>query len=269
MSTLAEDGSTGEQVGRVVELVRATLGADLLGMYLYGSAVDGGLRPASDLDLFVVTSRRATAEQRWQLIDGLRPLSARDARPPAWRPVELTVVAQPDVVPWRYPPRMDFISGEWLRGRFDAGDMEPGHSVNPDLAVLISQVRLTGRPLVGPPAAELLDQVPRADLRRGMTDSIGSLLDDLDTDTANVLLTLARIWYTLAVGAFAAKDAAADWALERLSAEHRAPLQRARAIYLGHDEDSWQQQLETARVGANKLVEQIKRLTSVATIGER
>jgi len=73
--------------------------------------------------------------------------------------------------------------------------------------------------------------VPRS--REAAVHGIPGLLDDLETDTANVLLTLARIWATVATGALRAKDAAADWALERLPAEHRAVLERARAIYLG------------------------------------
>src|SRR5512141_2813026 len=97
-----------EQIESVVALVRATLGARLVAVYLYGSAVSGGLRPASDLDLFVVTDRRTTAAQRKRLVTGLRPLSARDARAAAWRPIELTIVARPDILPCRYAPRLDF-----------------------------------------------------------------------------------------------------------------------------------------------------------------
>ena len=257
-----------EQTERLIDLLRDALGSNLMGIYLYGSAVDGGLKPASDLDLLAVTSRRMTTAQRRRLIDGLRPVSARDARPADWRPVEVTIVARPDVVPWRYPPRLDFQSGEWLRGQFDAGARRPWRSPNPDLAVLIAQVRLAGRPLVGPVASELLPEVPEADLRLALTDEIDSLLGDLGTDTANVLLTLARIWYTLETRAFAAKDVAADWALARLPANRRASLKRARDAYLGLgpgswlDQDSWRPQLPAARSTARLTVERIEALSA-------
>jgi streptomycin 3"-adenylyltransferase len=252
------------QLDAVVRLVRTTLDDRLLGVYLYGSAVVGGLRPASDLDLFVITSRPTTAAQRRQLIDGLRPLSARDARPAGWRPIELSIVAQPDVVPWRYPPRMDFIYGEWLRAKFDTGEATPVRWANPDLAVLIAQVRLTGRPLIGLPPAELVPTVPRADIARGMKDEIHSLLKDIDTDTANVLLTLARIWYTLSTDLFASKDKAAEWAIGRLAASGRASLERARDVYLGRVHGSCLEQraetgeLPSARSAARLLVRQIE-----------
>jgi hypothetical protein len=44
-------GEDARQLERVVELVREVLGPDVLGVYLFGSAVLGGLRPESDLDL--------------------------------------------------------------------------------------------------------------------------------------------------------------------------------------------------------------------------
>ena len=251
-----------DQLASVVALVQRVLGASLTAVYLYGSAVQGGLKPASDLDVFVVTRRRTTRAQKRRLAAGLRPISARDTRPPPWRPVELTIVVQSDIRPWRYPPRMDFQYGEWLRARFDAGDVAPASPVSPDLAVLVSMVRLVGRPLVGPPPEELLDPVPRADLVRAMTDGVADLIADLDSDTANVLLTLARIWSTLETSTFLTKDAAADWVIGRMPPESQAALERARALYLGRQPDSWADEIAGARAAAHQLVGEIERLTS-------
>ena len=82
-------------------------------------------------------------------------------------------------------------------------------------------VLLGNRPVFGPPPSEVLDPVPRDDLVRAVVHGIPGLLDDLEPDTANVLLTLARIWTTVATGEIRAKDAAADWVLGRLPEEHR------------------------------------------------
>ncbi len=43
--------------GEVLALVRRALGEELIAAYVYGSAVAGGLRPSSDLDILAVTSR--------------------------------------------------------------------------------------------------------------------------------------------------------------------------------------------------------------------
>ena len=49
-----------DQLNGVVELVQAVLGDAALAAYLYGSAVKGGLRKDSDLDIFLVTARPTT-----------------------------------------------------------------------------------------------------------------------------------------------------------------------------------------------------------------
>lgn len=64
--------------------------------------------------------------------------------------------------------------------------------------------------------------------------------EEIESDTRNVLLTLARIWTTLASGEILSKDAAADWALQHLPVRHRAVLARARDMYIkGEDEERW------------------------------
>nr|WP_313879509.1 aminoglycoside adenylyltransferase domain-containing protein [Streptomyces sp. FIT100] len=64
-------------------------------------------------------------------------------------------------------------------------------------------------PLHGPPPAALFDPGPHEDLRRAIVAGVPELLDDLESDTRNVLLTLARIWMTPATGTIGSKDAAA------------------------------------------------------------
>ena len=49
---------------RVVAWARSALGGSLLGAYLHGSAVTGGLRPDSDLDLLLLTARPLSAAER-------------------------------------------------------------------------------------------------------------------------------------------------------------------------------------------------------------
>ena len=36
----------------------------------------------------------------------------------AIRPLEVTVINQKDVVPWKFPPKHEFMYGEWLREQF-------------------------------------------------------------------------------------------------------------------------------------------------------
>jgi streptomycin 3"-adenylyltransferase len=247
-----------DEVAAVLEQLDTALGPSLLGLYLYGSAVDGGLRPDSDLDLLGIVERRLGGDERRAIIHGLLPISGGGTRPPRWRPVELTLVVHDEVRPWRYPPRLELQYGEWLRPAFRSGNFQPWPSVSPDLAVLLMMVIGSGEPVFGPPARELLDPVPRDDLVRAMVDELPSLLADLEADTRNVLLTLARMWDTTATGRVRSKDAAAAWALGSLPPEHRPLLARARAAYLGDAEDWWDD-LDAVRALADHLRDRIGR----------
>ncbi|MFG2553289.1 aminoglycoside adenylyltransferase family protein [Streptomyces sp. NPDC048581] len=242
---------------RLLPLLHHTLGDSILGIYLHGSATLGGLRPHSDIDVLVVVREPTTRAQRHALVQELMKVSGG-----ASRPVELIVVVQGDVRPWRYPPTCDFLYGEWLRADYERG-VPPAPEPSPDLAPLLTMVLLANAPLHGPPPAELLDPVPPADLRRAIVTGVPELLTELDSDTRNVLLTLARIWTTLETGAIRSKDAAADWALARLPAEHRPVLAHARAIYLGERDEHWGEDLFTrVRPCADRLIRLIRAIES-------
>lgn len=226
-----------------------------LGVYLYGSAVAGGLRPDSDLDLFGVLGRRLTDAERAALVGRLVPVSWRAERPLDWRPLEVTLVVSDDVRPWRYPPRFDFQYGEWLREELLTGGGRAPIGPHPDVTLQVRMVLDDGRPLVGPPAPELLEAPPHTDVMRAMLEELPSLLADLDADTRNVLLTLARVLVTVETGQLRPKDSAADWAMERLSEPHRAILGQARDAYLGGEEPPWEP--ASVRSAANELVGRI------------
>ncbi|WP_435877138.1 aminoglycoside adenylyltransferase family protein [Streptomyces acidicola] len=245
------------QLDDVLHLVRRVLGDDLTGAYLHGSAVLDGLRPSSDLDVLVVTSRRTTEDERRSLTAGLMRLSGPQAVNGPARPVELTVVARDDISPWRYPPRCEFLYGEWLREDFERG-VVPGPVVTPDLAPVITMTLNGDTALLGPPTAEVLAPVPHEDLRRAIVAGVPDLLADLESDTRNVLLTLARIWTTLATGTIKSKDAAAAWALGLLPPEHRPALALARAAYRDEQPDDWHALMPRARALAAHLAAEIR-----------
>src|SRR5215212_5707622 len=89
----------------VENLRRLVLDDDLggvVGLYLYGSAVDGGLRPQSDLDLLLLTQRSLRQEEREALLDFFVTWSGSRAISGPGRPIELTSLVHGDVVPWVY-----------------------------------------------------------------------------------------------------------------------------------------------------------------------
>ncbi|MFD2796341.1 aminoglycoside adenylyltransferase family protein [Promicromonospora vindobonensis] len=247
------------QVQEIARLVDDALGAEAIGTYLHGSSLTGGLKPASDVDVLVCSRRTLTVQERHALVRALLAISgSRNAA----RPVELAVVVQDDVRPWRYPPTCDFMYGEWLRPDHEAGHV-PRREPMPDLAVLITQVLAGDRPLAGPAPAQVLDPVPHADVVRASLAGLPGLLDELTDDARNVVLTLARVWATLATGRILSKDAAAEWALPHLPPEHRAVLEHARGLYLGatYAEEAWSSALlARVRPYADRVSGEIERL---------
>ncbi|MFD4735731.1 nucleotidyltransferase domain-containing protein [Streptomyces sp. NPDC058423] len=57
------------QLEQLTESLQQLLGESLFAIYLYGSAVDGGLGPESDLDVLVVVNQALTLHQRQQLAE--------------------------------------------------------------------------------------------------------------------------------------------------------------------------------------------------------
>lgn len=245
-----------QQADAVVRAVDAILGSAVGGVYLFGSAVLGGLREHSDLDVFIVVRRRTTEPERHALTRQLLDISGRYPRTGGARPVELTIAVDDDLRPWQYPPRREYQYGEWLRTEYENGRV-PQPAFDPDLALLVTMVLQGDTPWVGPAPAALLDPVPTDDVARALTAGIPELVGELATDTRNVVLTLARIWHTLTTGRIEAKDAAAGRVMDRLPAEHRRVLAHARADYRGEEYPAWDDLVPAARAYADYLIAMI------------
>jgi predicted nucleotidyltransferase len=231
-----------------------------VGAYLHGSAVLSGLKPTSDLDVLAVIDRETTDAERRAIVARLLEVSGRRAyRGPA-RPVELTVLRAAEVKPWRSAAMVELLYGEWLRDDLERGTIPPPRRMR-DLGPEIALALQGDRALHGPPPAELLDPVPAAELRRSVVAGVPSLLADLQSDTRNVLLTFARIWFTLETGIVDSKDVAAGWAIERLPVPLRGVLVRARDLYLAGTDDDWTAAMPEAIANAERVIAEIDRLS--------
>lgn len=244
-------------IERLHRYLKRTHSGDLLGVYLFGSAAVGGLRPDSDIDVLAVLRRSLSQSDRQRLTDFLLQFSGRRATVAPGRPLEVTAVVLDDVLPWNYPPVCDFLYGEWLRDEFLTGRMPQRHS-NPDLAVTITTVRQHATRLQGPHPGDLLPPVPLKDLHRSIHDNLAALLDDLVGDERNVLLTLARMAVTLETGRILPKHEAADLVLPSLPEPHQSLLSLAARGYLGDVKDEWSGLQQEASDAANHLADRIR-----------
>lgn len=228
----------GSQLSQARAVLERHLGRTIVAVHLFGSAAEGGLRPLSDIDLLVTASEAPSEPTRRALLQELLTVSGPPGADANLRALEVTVLVLSEIVPWRYPPRRELQFGEWLRGSLQGGAYE-SPMLDHDLAIILTKARQHSVSLIGPSAASLFEPVPRAHLVQSLRDSVAQWNGpkDLAGDERNIVLTLARIWYTATTGEIASKDAAATWLLDQLHEPHRAVLTTARAAYLGEGKD--------------------------------
>lgn len=248
--TVSVPSEINAQIARVTAVLDDALGDDLLAAYLFSSAVEGGLRPLSDVDLLVVMRRPVPDSTRARLMRELLTVSAAPGADPVLRAVEVTGLVVDTLRAWRYPPRRELQFGEWERDSISAGDYgEPQD--DPDVVFLIMKARAHSIPLLGPDSTRLLPVISAADLTRAIADTVAQWKHrrDWEGDELTVVLALARLWFTAETGDIAPKHTAASWAIERLPAHSQPLLQRARAAYLsGDDADLAQDAEQVARL---------------------
>jgi len=248
---------TEQQIKQCIILLKNVLGKDLLGVYLYGSSIIGGLQKYSDIDLFVVLARSTTHEERAKLVANLLQISGIYQKS-LKLPIDMIIVVKSEVNPWHYPPCFDFHYDDWLRKKFESGNIEPWSTKQmPDLALLITQVLLASKTVEGFKPHQLLCLVPYQDFMIAMVYELNGLLANLDFDTRNVLLTYARIWTTVETNTIRSKPAAPDWAINRLPMKYQVVMKRAKAICVGEENESWDDIKALVKACADFIVHKI------------
>ena len=230
-----------EQLKQTASRIQVLFPKELTGIYLYGSAALECLRPESDLDLLIFINRPLTESARASLTQELLCLSGRPHSDR--KPIELSVVNRHAIDPWRFPPRFEYMFGEWLRTDMENGTVPQPFS-DPDNVLLLWQARLHAIPLTSqsPAIDKLIAPIPFEEIRRAIRGALPNVLASYKGDERNVLLTLSRMWYTLDTGKFASKDQATLWAEGKVPAEHASLLRLARDAYLGNTSDRWDDQ---------------------------
>jgi predicted nucleotidyltransferase len=228
------------QADAVVEELRRILGDDLVGVYLHGSAVLGCFGPKSDIDLVAVSRQSLDAGPQLRLATTLLDISAPYEHPGTSRPIELDLVLITALHPWRYPTPLDFHFSEEFRARFKAGDHEAWEGLESRaLAAHITVLRQAGVVMAGPPIESAFPEVPWCDYVHALTHDLDWCREHFGKFPRYGVLSIARIWATLATGTPQSKASGAEWALPRLSVELRPTLDHGLAVYTGAVEERW------------------------------
>lgn len=237
-----------------LEALQRTLHHNLHSVYLHGSAVTQGLRPRSDVDILACINRPLSVENRAQLARALLAISGHyPTDPQGRRPLEVMVFVLNNTTTVHYPACCEFMYGEWLRAEVEKGILA-GPESNPEFTLILAQAARAVTPLYSTANATPLPAMAASDIQRAMHDLLPSLVASVEGDERNVLLTLARMWYTTCTGEFTSKDQAALWAAERLPSKHAELLLYAREGYLHTMSEDWQSK-QTALLQTVSLLE--------------
>ena len=200
--------------------LRSTFESELVGVYLYGSAVMGGFDPGlSDLDAVVVTER-STEEVGFDVFAGV--IERLQAREPDWADrLDIVFVDRRTLAAFRS-------GGAFL----ELGHPHPLRRI-PDASQYVETwflMRVADRPLTGPPATTLVPPISTREFLlevvAGIDGFIAAVHDDTPAGTvAYRALTVCRVLRSLESGEVCTKQEGAEWAAERYPAW--APLIRA------------------------------------------
>jgi streptomycin 3"-adenylyltransferase len=223
------------QVERLVVLLRAHVGDDLVGIYLHGSLAMGCFNPVrSDIDLLVVSEHPMPLSTKWRVAQVLLRLSGAPS------PIEISFLNRAQLDPWTHPTPFDLHYGESHREQFEH-DLRSGRwkdwnrqvGRDEDLAGHVKVARCRGVCLWGERIDDALPEVPRADY-------LASVLADLtwSRDRAGVtldyrVLNLARAWAYLETDAVMSKEEGGVWALGELPERHSPTIKAALRLYRG------------------------------------
>ena len=216
----------------------------VVGVYLFGSTVLGGVRPDSDLDLLMLTERSLTRPERAEFVSLLLSLSGWKGHAATYpevahrRPIELTSIIMGKDRPFSVEAVRGFQYGEWLREPLLEGEL-PAPEEDPDTVVLAATALTAHRVLYGPPLEQMVAPVPQQRLRDALLANISDILEEIEGDERNTLLALARTIVTLETGTITPKNVAADTVAQTLTGIDRELMERARDAYLGITADRW------------------------------
>jgi predicted nucleotidyltransferase len=188
----------------LVDDLRSTLGDDLVGVYVYGSAITGGFDPeTSDLDLLIVTETDG-ATIDLETLDGVHErLSERE---PDWADrLDLAYVGRATLASFRSGGVVVSISHDDPLQRYDEAQ---------DWLQTWYLVQLADTPVVGPRVPDVVppiapEEFVRAVVRSTLELADKALADERDGWRAYALLTLCRVLVTMETGTLVSKQDAA------------------------------------------------------------
>ena len=204
---------------------RQILGDRLAGVYLHGSSVMGCFNPKkSDIDLLVVVHDAVPDADKAAFMDMVVELNGEA---PA-KGIEMDMVQKDVCNPFIYPTPFELHFSikhlDWYRTN-PADYIQKMNGVNKDLAAYFEVIRRQGKCLYGTPIAEVFGKVSREAYLDSILCDVADAVDDIQTNTAYIVLNLLRVLAFIREDAVLSKKEGGEWGLAKLPESYR-PLVR-------------------------------------------
>jgi hypothetical protein len=187
-----------EYLAELTRRLRAVLGDELVAVYAAGSYAMGAYEHGrSDIDVAVVVAGGLPDATKQQVVDALR----HEALPCPAIGLELVIYPRATVERPTAAPGFELNLNTGQDYRFRA-DFAPGDIEDFWFAIDRSILREHGTPLYGPPAADLIAEIPREQLAPQLEESIRWHRGD---DTDNARKNVARSQHFLGTGHWISK----------------------------------------------------------------
>lgn len=217
-----------EILGFMLSNVQDTLGAQFVGMYLFGSLANGDFDEYSDIDVLVVTEGEIS-QSTFSVLQNLHQRINQIHSPWALQ-VEASYIPKTAL--------RRFGHGDKLHPHMDRGRGEVLHMMSHESDWVIQRHILRERGIVieGPSLHELIDPVSPDELRQAVVDVLPLWAEPILKDPSLInnrgyqsycVLTLCRMSYTLQNGEVLSKSSAASWALNSLDPEWKLLIEHA------------------------------------------
>ncbi len=218
----------------IVARFRATLGNNLIGIYLHGSAAMGCYNPVkSDLDLLIVVKESLSVETKRTIIGYLLELADQTTK----KGLELSVVTRDAIQNFRFPTpyELHFSNGWRERYVLDQVDFEQ-ERFDTDLAAHFTVTKRRGIRLYGEPIQAVFPGIPGEYYLRSIAGDAEDIFENITNDPMYGVLNLCRVLAFIRDKVVLSKLEGGHWGLQHLPQAYQSLIQQALEAYQATDD---------------------------------
>jgi predicted nucleotidyltransferase len=223
----------------LVSNFKLTLGSNLTGVYLHGSAAMGCYNPVkSDIDPLIVVNEPLNVTQKRTIVRFLLELTNQAPK----KGIELSVVTLDALQHFQFPTPYELhFSNTWKeRYASDSVDYEQ-QRFDSDLAAHVVVTKKRGLCLYGEPVESIFPNIPKEYYLRSILGDAEDIFENIADDPVYGVLNLCRVLAFVKEKAIFSKLEGGNWGMQHITPTYRPLIHAAVQAYQSTSENdtSW------------------------------